>query len=254
MEWRLIRDGFRLIVPNRPGYYGTSLECGRSAASCADLAAGILNTLGIERVAVIATSGGGPGALCFSVRYPERVVALVMQCAQAHRWDDKRWLPAGMEGLLPWIGKSWLRRLVNELHILDERSLRVFPRKNLRRMCGSRFAEVCDDAEVEELNTRIVESTLHCLAQPAGIKNDLEILLSDGWQASERVRRPTLVIHDDADPVVPVGHAAWAVQQIRGAQRCDVHAGGHLIWVGRDAARMHSSRVAFLRQHFARMG
>ena len=59
MERSLLDDGFRLIVPNRPGYYGTPLLSGRSSNDCADLTAELLDQLHIERVVVIGTSGGG---------------------------------------------------------------------------------------------------------------------------------------------------------------------------------------------------
>ena len=59
IERSLLDDGFRLIVPNRPGYCGTPLSCGRSPSDCADLAAELLDQLDIERVVVIGTSGGG---------------------------------------------------------------------------------------------------------------------------------------------------------------------------------------------------
>jgi hypothetical protein len=57
VEKSLVDDGFRLIVPNRPGYCGTPLTCGRSPNDCADLAAELLNQLRVERVDVIGTSG-----------------------------------------------------------------------------------------------------------------------------------------------------------------------------------------------------
>ena len=66
MEKSLVDDGFRLIVPNRPGYYGTPLQCGRSPNDCADLAAELLDQLRVERVVVIGTSGGGPPASRFA--------------------------------------------------------------------------------------------------------------------------------------------------------------------------------------------
>src|ERR1700733_1258684 len=57
LEKSLFDDGFRLIVPNRPGYYGTPLSCGRSPSDCANLAAELLNQLCIDRVVVIGFRG-----------------------------------------------------------------------------------------------------------------------------------------------------------------------------------------------------
>src|SRR5688572_12975879 len=75
MEHPLVEAGFRLIVPNRPGYYGTPLSCGRTAGDCADRAAELLDRLGVGRAAVIGTSGGGPGATAFAARHPARTAA-----------------------------------------------------------------------------------------------------------------------------------------------------------------------------------
>jgi len=93
MERSLLDDGFRLIVPNRPGYYGTPLSCGRSPSDCADLAAELLDQLDIERVVAIGTSGGGLSAPSFAARHPTKTVALVLQCALSHRFASSRWMP-----------------------------------------------------------------------------------------------------------------------------------------------------------------
>lgn len=95
MEKSLVDDGFRLIVPNRPGYYGTPLQCGRSPNDCADLAAELLDQLRVERVVVIGTSGGGPPASRFAAHHPQRTIALVLQCALSHPFDSSRWMPRG---------------------------------------------------------------------------------------------------------------------------------------------------------------
>jgi hypothetical protein len=62
LERTLIEDGFRLIVLNRPGNFGTPLSCGRTPQEHADLGAELLDRLNIERVAVFGTSGGGVAA------------------------------------------------------------------------------------------------------------------------------------------------------------------------------------------------
>jgi pimeloyl-ACP methyl ester carboxylesterase len=100
MEKSLLDDGFRLIVPNRPGYYGTSLQCGRTPSDCADLGAALLDRLGIERAAVIGTSGGGPAACRFAARHGKRTSGLILQCALSHPFDSGQWMPVGAGSLL----------------------------------------------------------------------------------------------------------------------------------------------------------
>ena len=72
MERELLDVGFRLIVPNRPGNFGTTLGGRTSSVDCARLAAAVLDSLGIAKVGVIGTSAGGPAALSFAALFPER--------------------------------------------------------------------------------------------------------------------------------------------------------------------------------------
>jgi hypothetical protein len=51
--------------------------------------------------------------------------------------------------------------------------------------------------------------------------------------------------------IVPERHAKWALTSIPGAKACKLHAGGHLIWLGKDAGRMKQERIAVLRQHLS---
>jgi hypothetical protein len=56
----LVTAGYRVLTPDRPGYLGTPLaDHGRPQAQ-ADVAAAMLDTLGIDRVAVVGLSAGGP--------------------------------------------------------------------------------------------------------------------------------------------------------------------------------------------------
>ncbi len=83
MEQELLDSGFRLIVPNRPGNFGTPLGGRTSGADSARLAAAVLDALAVAKVGVIGTSGGGPAALSFAALFPERTTALVLQCADS---------------------------------------------------------------------------------------------------------------------------------------------------------------------------
>jgi 2-hydroxy-6-oxonona-2,4-dienedioate hydrolase len=248
IERRLLDDGFRLIVMNRPGYYGTPIHCGRSAAACAELAAELLDSLGVEKAAVIGTSGGGIAAGSFASRYPDRTVALVLQCAQAHRWEDPRWLPEESRWLYPILRNSHARRLVHSAYFLQVRCQRWLPNQVLKGMCGKSLDEVRDDPATNELCRILIESSIQCLAETAGIRNDTDLLFGDNWIQPGTIHCPTLVVHDRSDPRVPVAHADWAVECIPHAERCEVTGCGHLIWIGRGASRMHEARVAFLRR------
>src|SRR5262249_61669135 len=69
----LARAGYQVLTPDRPGYLGTPIENGGAPEQQADLAAALLDTLGIGRVAVVGLSAGGPGAVQFAGRHAQRV-------------------------------------------------------------------------------------------------------------------------------------------------------------------------------------
>lgn len=70
-------NGFRIIAPSRPGYLGTPLSTGRTFAEQGDALAALLDALAIDRVKVLAASGGGPATYEFAARHPDRVLRLV---------------------------------------------------------------------------------------------------------------------------------------------------------------------------------
>ena len=76
VESPLTDDGFRLIVPNRPGYGRTPLSPHRTAADCARVAAALLDSLGIASTSVMGSSGGAALAASFAVNFPLRTASL----------------------------------------------------------------------------------------------------------------------------------------------------------------------------------
>jgi pimeloyl-ACP methyl ester carboxylesterase len=76
-------DGFQWISVSRPGYLGTPLSTGETLQEQANALAGLLDTLQIQKAAVIAQSIGGPYALQFALQNPDRCWALVLISAVA---------------------------------------------------------------------------------------------------------------------------------------------------------------------------
>jgi pimeloyl-ACP methyl ester carboxylesterase len=67
------RSGVRMLVPDRPGYGGSTRRVGRRVADTAADVARLADALGWERFAVHGHSGGGPYALACAARLPDRV-------------------------------------------------------------------------------------------------------------------------------------------------------------------------------------
>jgi pimeloyl-ACP methyl ester carboxylesterase len=69
---------FQVLSVSRFGYLRTPLPSGANLSLQADAFAGLLDALGIQRVAVFGVSEGSTSAIRFAARYPERVSALIL--------------------------------------------------------------------------------------------------------------------------------------------------------------------------------
>ena len=70
--------GYRYIAMTRPGYLGTPMGSGRSPEEQGDLVAALLDSLGIGKAGAMAVAGGGPAALQFAIRHPDRCAGLML--------------------------------------------------------------------------------------------------------------------------------------------------------------------------------
>ena len=248
LEQSLVKFGCRLIVPNRPGYYATTLGFPGSARFCAELAAELLEHLAIDRAVVIGTSGGGMPAAAFAQDYPHHTAGLILQCAQSHRWNEGKWLPKGLERTLFLFRHRIFQPALRWENSRQAKASRRDPTICLRHMSGSRFSEICSDQDAVEQITELTNMTLKCASAPAGIQNDWTILVGDNGVTKDTIGCPTLIIHDQVDPLVPFIHAEWSQSCIRESRLLTIHAGGHLIWFGNDSNRMHAERMAFIEE------
>lgn len=248
VESPLLDDGFRLIVPNRPGYGNTPLAPHESARACSDLMAALLDELKIARCAVMGSSGGGAFAVSFAANQSERVRSLVLLCPQLHRWNHKRWLPETSRWTLPFLKRRWLRRFL--LWGYRSQLPKMAVAKYLKMEAGERYAEVADDPAAKKL----CEETLVAMSAGTrcpGFENDFlvfrdeEILLDTH---ENPIQAPTLVLHDPLDPMATVEHVEWFASRVPHCETVSLRLCGHLVWCGPEADLMHRTRVAFLKK------
>jgi pimeloyl-ACP methyl ester carboxylesterase len=246
VESAMIDDGFRLIIPNRPGYGRTPLSPHSSATGCADVAAALLDSLGIARASVMGSSGGAAFATAFAVNHPSRARSLVLLCPQVHRWDHKRWLPAQSRWTLPLLRRPFLRGLLLGLYRMMLR--RLSADQFLRAEAGARYPEVAADPA----SLALCEQTLAAMrpgTRYPGFENDFVVFTAEHVISPHgSLETPTIVLHDETDPYAPVHHVDWLASKCTACERVSLHAAGHLIWVGPDAEVMHQARVRFLRE------
>ncbi len=214
---------YRVIAVSRPGYLGTPREGRESAAQQADLFAALLDTLGIERAVVAAVSAGGPSAISFAARHADRCAGLILVSTASGRFD----VPDYVLKRLSWFG--WLVRVPGLLSLLAWLRGRK-PEKAAARAIGdpALVRSTLDHPEAGPLLLGLLSTTFQKMAarMPGTVAEtigfaDLPPLPFD------QVRAPTLVIHGDADKVVPFSHAERSAREITGAELFVVPGGGH---------------------------
>jgi pimeloyl-ACP methyl ester carboxylesterase len=251
MEQQLIADGFQLVVPQRPGYYGTPLGDRLTTADCAEMAAHVLDHLEIDRVAGIGTSGGGPPVLAFAARYPERTAAVILQCAQSHCWDDARWAPAAHPWLWHCFRHSVSRRLFCRFFPTLFRLGFPTTEHYLRGLAGAHFSNIENVPAAQRFAAGVYDGLTDFRHVRAGYENDVATWSREDVLSKGEVTCPTLLLYDRQDPQAPFCHAESAAARISNAELVELDVGGHLIWYGPDANLMQQRRTAFLREHLA---
>ena len=121
------------------------------------------------------------------------------------------------------------------------------PLSSVQSVSGTRFPELRDNPAMLEAITAMAAMGVKCAAMPAGVQNDWAVMIGANGIVPDTITSPTLIVHDRQDPVVPFVHAEWSHKCIPQSHLLDIHAGGHLIWFGKDALHMHNERVAFIK-------
>jgi pimeloyl-ACP methyl ester carboxylesterase len=81
--------GTRYLMADRPGYGGSSRKKARGVAEIADDLVALLDALGLDRVPVMGTSGGGPHALAVAACHPDRISAVTVVVGAAPLVDEE---------------------------------------------------------------------------------------------------------------------------------------------------------------------
>ena len=81
--------GVTVLALSRPGYRRTPLTSGETPEAQADLFAAALDALHVPQTVVIAVSWGGPSALQFALRYPDRFRGLIMLPTLTQRYTEE---------------------------------------------------------------------------------------------------------------------------------------------------------------------
>ena len=217
------RPGYRTIGLSRPGYLGTAQSLGRTPETQADLYAHLLDALGLERALVAAVSAGGPSAIQFALRHPDRCEGLILVSTATGPLENAGEFLARLRKM------AWISRVPGLLRRLRRRAMRD-PLANAIRGIPDRglAAQTLAHPAAGPLLLATLAGTLtHTARRLPGTIVDTRHYQAMPALPCERLAMPVLAVHGDADPVVPVGHAK-RVQAAPRAQALILHGGGHM--------------------------
>jgi len=238
-------EDFTFISPSRPGYLRTPLHVGLTPEAQADAFAALLDSLGISKVAIVGISGGGPSALQFAIRHPNRCWGLVTVCAIARRLTDReiakcrslaRRLRCTADLALQLV-RSVAGLLIGESGFLAARALgkQARNREWVRR-------------ESLDLIWALARSFGMISLRKIGLQNDVEQLTTMAPYELEQITVPALITHGSADDLVSFRHAKLLAKKMVNAELLKVRGAGHLFFA------THKEKVVprvieFLKRH-----
>lgn len=209
--------GYPVIAISRPGYLRTPLSIGRTPAQQADSYAALLDSLDLERVALVGISGGGPSALEFAIRHPERCWALVDFMGVSRAPEEDEMAPARQleRGALARFASSNFGGWVLGI------ALRANPAAVVRSLVRDEdnVTRILSDPDALARFIALAESGLRLPElRNEGTRNDMDQFLTLAPLEFDAIRVPTLVLHGTADINVPLAMAKLVAKNVRGAE------------------------------------
>ena len=253
----LVLAGYQVLTPDRPGYLGTPIDDGGSPEQQADLAAALLDRLGIERVAVVGISAGGPGAIQFAARHASRVDALVLLSAISQRTglsEDQTGSALGRLVMTP--------RFQDIAYFLIHQSMIRFTALSMQdlvktettydKVAGKRFIEkvIADPGQKRQV-LALADAMVPAKPRFPGVMNDLKVQQELGELPLEQVHAPTLIVGSRYDGDIGYANSVNSNARISGSTLITVDQFGHFIWWGdADVTRDFERRIEeFLARH-----
>jgi pimeloyl-ACP methyl ester carboxylesterase len=198
-------------VPNVLGLMqGMKVEVPYKLKDMADDAVGLLDALGIEQADVLGVSMGGMIAQSIAIHYPERVRTLTSIMSSTGNPDLPQPSQEGIQVLLAPPATNRTEYINNQIE-----SAKVLhgPVYQLDEEYVRNYAEISFD---------------RCY-NPSGFARQLGAVIASGSRHEDlkNVKIPTLVIHGDADPLVPVEGGKDTAKSVPGAELIIIEGMGH---------------------------
>ena len=220
--------GYRVVAPSRFGYLRTPVPPDTSAASAeaqADAHACLLDSLGIARAAVIGVSAGGPSALQFAIRHPDRCAALILMVPAAYAPR-----PGGAPSVKSPSGVPALFDTALRSDFLFWILTRPLRRTAIHTILGTPTDVVARASDSEKARVDLMlRHILPVTPRRRGLVNDAAVVSSIRRYDLEAISAPTLVVSAEDCGYGTWEPARYTAAHIRGARFLGYPTGGHLL-------------------------
>ena len=171
----------------------------------------LMDALKLKRVHVVGASMGGMIAQILTAQHPDRVASLTSIMSSSGAGG----LPQGKPKVLWRLGKRPASKEPEEIvkHLVTT-----------MRMIGSPNLQRSREAWAEQIRKGIARSYY-----PPGTTRQLLAVMASGSREHllKKIQTPSLVIHGDADPLVPLAHGEHTAKSIPGARMEIIPGMGH---------------------------
>ena len=231
----LRNGGCELLAPSRPGYLRTPLESGRSPESQADLYAAILDALHIERAAILGVSSGGPSAVHFAARHPDRITALFLDAAILLPFKDpmNAIQRATIEtNLFVWISYQVGSRRPAAMTSFAVDGMSEGLTKEQKKAAANWINS--DPTRLQGFQKQFASIAPPKYRQPGWTNDKINESTGLAELPFAEITAPTLIAHGNNEAIIPVEHATNAADRTAGTELILVEEGYHLLSYSRN--------------------
>ena len=217
----VLGDQFHWIAPSRFGYLQSTFNEGATFDDQAHAYAYLLDRLGIEKVAVVAISHGGPSALLLAVLHPERVSSLALISAGVASSDATDQAQANRQG-----------EMLVTIYRYDPlywTITNLFKKQFLELMGADDTVIAGLSPQQREMSEQLIDYMNPASPRAAGAAFDNKAAMPNERIAT--ITAPTLIVHATDDTLQLYHNAQFAAATIPGSTLVSFDRGGHLLMI-----------------------
>ena len=248
----LVQEGYSLLAVSRPGYLRTPFVP-LSYDEQVDQYVELLDKLLIDKVVVMGYSAGGPFALTFANKYPERTHALVMEAGVSTVYEDpseevmdsfwaKLFMSNRIQDFLSWITVITIKIAFKMVFKSIIRIETVLNKEEIKKFTDL----VSNDKERKMWLKKLMDTTVPMSLRKLGLNHDVELLTSIEKIPVDNINVKTLLVYSKEDNDVKWLNAEYLKTNLKDFELLVTH-GGHMMWIGEDMDKIKSKRIEFLK-------